>query len=304
MVDQVPLPAGRRPYRASATLLGVGALAMWALYATLVVGARGLPPFLTLAVLFSAATLVLLLRRVILGNGFADIFQVPLATLLLGFLGIFGSNAAYVLAIGTGVDPVGATILSFSWPILMVIIVVAAGISRATSWDGLALLLGFSGMSIAALGDGRFSLHPGLILAFLSGLCWALYSGLRTLVPAGPQDSTAAFNLWSAVAAWTLHFALEPTTSLDVANLWQLATVAIAGVLAVGIANLMWDIGAREGDPVLLASLAFAEPILSTGLLALFVTGKYQFGNAISLALVMAGAGASMVSERRRRQTA
>lgn len=286
--------------RARGTLFGFVAIMCWSVYGSLVIIAGETPPYLTLSIFFTAAAAALLLRRIIMRKGFRDLFAIPPATLLLGILGLFGSNAFFVLAISVGADPVAVSIISFAWPILMVAIVVAAGIARINVWDAVALALGFTGVAVTSMKGGALVLHWGIVLAFLGALCWALYSGLRKLVPAGPNDLMSAVLIICAVAAWIIHFALGEPREVTTGSMIALLLV---GIFPVGLANLLWDLGARHGDTVLLAGLAFIEPVISAGFI-IFLLGKPgTIWHLIGLTLILAAVGSSLLGERARRQT-
>src|SRR5690606_19321296 len=239
-------------------LLGLTAILFWASWAPLIVaGGETTPPFLLLAIAFTAASFVMLARRAVLRRGFADLFRTPPVTLALGVAGLFGSNVMFLMALEAGAAPVPVTIVAHTWPVWMALIVLVAGIARGTIWDLFAFVLGFAGVMAVATREGSFEFHIGLGVALIGALCWASYSGLRTRVPAGPPDALTAFAVVSAIGSWGLHFALGEPTSVT----WGGLAIAIAvGALPMGIANAMWDIAVRRGDPVLLAGMSFIEP--------------------------------------------
>lgn len=282
------------------TLLGFLAILSWSCYGALIILARGTPPYLALAVFISVAAATLLIRRAILRRGFRELVTVPLSTLILGVVGLLGSNAFFVLAIAAGTDAVAVSIISFAWPILMVGLVVACGITRISGWDALALALGFAGMAVTALQGGTMALHWGMVLAFCGALCWAVYSGLRKRVPAGPQDLMASVLVVSAFLAWGLHVVSgEPL----VLTRDSLVALVLVGILPVGLANLMWDLGVRHGDTVLLAGLAFIEPVASAGIIVLILGEPGTIWHVVGLSLILAAIGSSLIGERARRRT-
>ena len=277
---------------------GLVAVVLWSSYAALMVAMREVPAFLLLAIAFSSASLVMLARRLVLGMGFRDLVAIPRATLALGVMGLFGTNALFALALRTGVDTVSATIINYSWPVLMVLVVHALRIARPTPWDGLALTAGFAGVVVAALKEGTFIPHPGLILSFTSALLWAAYSGARRLVPPGPTDALAAFAVVSAALSWGCHFAFEAPT---LPALSDLALIVAVGVVPLGIGNAFWDVAARHADPILLAGLSFLEPIMATWLLLLYLGTALKAADLISLGLVVGGVGLGILGDFRRR---
>jgi drug/metabolite transporter (DMT)-like permease len=284
--------------RNQGTAFGIGALAAWSCYGVLLAANGATPPFRSMAIVFTCATLILLARRLVLGRGIRDLLRIPLPTLGLGVLGLFGSNCLYVLALSLGGAPVAVNIAALAWPVFLLIIVSLAGIARATWLDGMAMAIGFSGVVLLSLNRGDFSLDWPVLVSLAGALCWALYSGLRTRVPAGPHDAMVCFVGISAVLCWVITLATEQG---DVPMPEFLRLVAV-GVIPVGLANLAWDLGARYGDPILLAGFSFLEPIASTALIALVLALPIGMNEAGALALVLGAVSFSLLSERHRRR--
>lgn len=281
-----------------ATLIGFIATVLWSCYGALVVATDATPPFLAMAIFFTAGAITLLGRRIMRGQGVVDLLRMPLSTLALGFFGLWGNNALYVFAFTSGANPVSVNIVAFSWPLMMVGIVLVLGLARGTWWDALAMLLGFAGFVAIAWDGNAFAFHPGVLMALAGAVLWAMYSSLRRLVPVGAPDAMTAFLIVSALASWGCHLALGERfeTSTD-----DVLALAVVGILPVGLANLMWDYGARLGDPVLLAGLSFVEPVLSSAIIAYVHGVPIRITDMAGMLLVLAGIGCSMASERIRR---
>jgi drug/metabolite transporter (DMT)-like permease len=137
--------------------------------------------------------------------------------------------------------------------------------------------------------------------ALLGAVCWAALSALRTRVPPGPRDAMLHFAALSALVAWILALTLE---GLSLPPPGELLRLALVGMLTVGLANHLWDIATRHGDPVLLAGMSFMEPVASTALIALLLSKPVTWSDAGALGLVLLAVLASFISERRRRTSA
>jgi drug/metabolite transporter (DMT)-like permease len=293
-----PDHAGHHAATRRGNLLGLTAILMWSSWAPLMVAAGAMPPFLLLAIAFSGASFVMLARRAVLRRGFADLLATPLPTLALGFAGLWGSNAMFVLALRAGAAPVAATIVTHTWPVWMALIVLALRIARGTVWDLFAFGLGFAGVVAIATRDGQFEFHVGLALALFGSFLWALYSGARTRVPPGPPDALTAFAIAAAAASWVCHLAFgEPFAAAPL----DIALALAVGMLPMGIGNALWDIAVRRGDPVLLAGMSFIEPVCATGLILLMLAQAPRPMDMLGLALVLCGLALGAVSERVRR---
>jgi drug/metabolite transporter (DMT)-like permease len=292
-----PDPAAKR----RGNFLGLFAILLWSVWAPLMVAGDAMPAFLFLAVAFSAASVILLSRRVVLRRGIADLWRIPRSTLALGFVGLWGSNVIFGFALRLGAEPVGATIVAHTWPIMMVVVVLALGIARGTIWDAFALAFGFAGIVAVAIRDGAFTFHIGLALALVSGFLWAFYSGARTRVPPGPPDALTAFAIVAALASWLCHLAVGEPFAADPRDV--LVAIAV-GALPMGIANALWDIAMRRGDPVTIAALSFLEPVVATAIILVMLTQAPKPTDILGLALVLAGVGLSTLGQKLRRDTA
>jgi drug/metabolite transporter (DMT)-like permease len=293
-----PDHAGHHAARRRGNLFGLIAILMWSSWAPIMVSADAMPGFLLLAIAFSGASVIMLARRAVLRLGFADLLRTPLSTLALGFAGLWGSNTMFVLALDAGAAPVAATIVTHTWPIWMALIVLALGIARGTIWDLFAFALGFAGVVAIATREGQFEFHVGLAIGLFGSLLWALYSGARTRVPPGPPDALTAFAIVAALASWVCHFALgEPFAARPLDFVLALAV----GVLPMGIANALWDVAVRRGDPVRLAGMSFIEPVCATGFILLLLAQAPRAMDVLGLALVLCGLALGAVSERVRR---
>jgi drug/metabolite transporter (DMT)-like permease len=249
-----------------------------------------------MAVVFTAATFALLTLRLMRGQGFESLIRIPLRTLLLGVLGLFGNNCLYVVALSLGGEPVPVNIAALSWPILMAIIIAFLGTARWTWLDAVAMVVGFGGVSMLALQKGAAAIDWPVLIAIAGALCWALYSALRNHVPPGPADAITAFVAVSAALCWTITLSFEQGTVPG--N--EMIRLVIVGLLPVGLANMAWDLGARYGDPVFLAGLSFIEPIISTALIAVILSRPVTSMEFASMGLVIVAVLLSTWSERLR----
>ena len=286
--------------RSRGTLCGVVAILGWSIYGVLAVSITEMPPFLASAIVLFSAAGVLHLHNVAWGGSVIELLRMPRSTLALGAMGLFCGNTFYLLALASGAEAIPVVIISLSWPVLMVGVVVLAGTGRPNLWDLLALALGFAGMAAVSISGIGFAFHPGLLIAFIGGLGWAVYSGLRPLVPSGPPSSMAMFVLVAGLCTFPLHLALGDPW---IAPPGEVLAAILMGAIPVGLANLLWDWGARDGDPVLLAGIAFVEPVISTILIVLIHGKPFDAGDVVGLLLVVAGIGAAVIGERERRKT-
>src|SRR5262249_58956733 len=88
---------GTVPSSKAATLLGVGAILLWATLASLTALTGAIPPFETTAIVFLIGSVVILLTAVARGK-LARVIPTP-ASLALGVAGLFGYHPLYFAAL-------------------------------------------------------------------------------------------------------------------------------------------------------------------------------------------------------------
>ena len=102
------------------TLIGFGAILLWAALALLTSLTTRLPLFEWLALTFGLATLLslpMLLRR----GALASLRAVPVGGWALGIVGLFGYHAFYMLALKNA-PTAQAGLIAYLWPLLIVLL--------------------------------------------------------------------------------------------------------------------------------------------------------------------------------------
>jgi drug/metabolite transporter (DMT)-like permease len=278
--------AGRARFYACgmpANLYALGAIALWALLASLGVSLKHVPPFLLTGVaLLIGSTLALPFvirdRRQ---------WRIPPATLALGVYGLFGFHFLLFIALRHA-PAVEANLVNYLWPLLMVVL--APLFLKGVQLRGVhvaAALLGFAGAAIAILGAGGGGSATGgwswgYLPALGSAFIWASYSLLTKRVPAFPTAAIGLFGLVSGVLSLLCHWALEPAAVLSAQD-WLL--LAVMGLGPLGAAFFLWDKALKLGDARQIGILSYLTPLCSTALLML-VSGR-ALSWSIGLAAVM-----------------
>lgn len=265
-----------------ATLLALGAIALWSLLAALAVGLRSVPPYLLLGLSLTGAALIAAptWRR----------WRVPLPTLALGVYGLFGFHLLLFLALRRA-PAVEANLINYLWPLLIVLLapLVLRGL-RLTARHVTAALLGFAGAALVITG-GRWTLSiahwDGYVLALGSALIWSTYSLLTRRVPPFPTAAVGLFCLVSGLLALGAHAALEPRY-VPSAREWLLIGALALGPM--GAAFFLWDAALKRGDARAIGALSFLTPLASTLLLIATGLGRFSWTTAIAAALIVGGA--------------
>ncbi len=275
----------------AATLVGFGAILLWASLALLTTIAEP-PPFLGVAVAFSVAASIGIGKRLYAREPVFAPWRQPLAAWALGLAGLFGYHACYFAALSLA-PPVEATLVNYLWPLLIVLF---AGLlpGERLRWFHLAgAALGLVGcvLIVAPALDAPASAASNPLLGYAfaaaAAFLWAGYSVLSRRLADVPSDAVAGFCAGTAALAWACHFLFEPPFAGD-AVAW--AIMAAMGLGPVGLAFYLWDVGMKRGDIKALGAASYLTPLLSTGLLLLAGRGEPSLTLAIAAALIVGGA--------------
>jgi len=250
-----------------ATILGAGAILLWATLATLTVLTGVIPPFETTALAFAIGASVVALAAV--ARGRAHLMRPTPASLALGVYGLFGYHSLYFAALRLA-PPAEAQLICSLWALLIVLLSGLLPGNRLRPSHVVGALLGLLAASLlvwpklgAGTADARSVL--GFALAFGCALVWSSYSVASRLFAAVPSESVAVPCLLTSVLAFICSWLFEQWIWPDGAVAWL--ALAALGLGPVGASFLLWDIGMKNGDVSLLGVLSYASPIVAPALL-------------------------------------
>jgi len=280
------------------TLAGAGAILLWSTLALLTTGADAIPPFQLLAMTFALGS----------GLGFAlsaaggrrpvqALAARPMAG-LLALVGLFLYHAFYFAALKAA-PPAEASLISYLWPALMVVL---AGClpgerlrPRALAGTGIA----FAGAALLVVGEAGLGFEArhaqGYLAALACALIWSAYSVANRAYRDAPTEILAPVCAAVAVLAALCSVLLEAPV-LPGAVQW--GAILALGLGPVGAAFFLWDHGTKHGNLSMLGVLAYAAPLLST--LLLVAAGRAEAGWRLALACALIVGGAVLAAPRRR----
>lgn len=189
-------------------------------------------------------------------------------------------------------------IINYLWCSLTLALSIPIQNRKAHPAVAIGMLLAFAGVILAmARGSGlswyqflsnfRNGIAP-YILAFIAALSWALYSNLSRRWGKGADGwSTPVFLLATGTVLLILRVFVNENTTLSPRALAELLyTILFPAFLGYQF----WEVAMRRGRVILVASLAYFTPILST-----FISSHYlgiTIGSSMWLACGMVVAGA------------
>jgi drug/metabolite transporter (DMT)-like permease len=274
----------------AATVLGMGAILLWATLATLTTLKGPIPPFQTTAIVFAVGAAVSVLVALLRGR--VHCIRPTAASLALGIYGLFGYHALYFAALKLA-PPAEAHLISSLWALLTVLL---SGLLPGAGLRLRHVLAAFLGLAAAAilvwdqldLVQGADAKRLGFALALGCALVWSTYSVASRLLADVPSESIAVSCLATAALAFVCSFLFEQWTMPADRTAW-LALLGL-GLGPVGAAFLLWDIGMKGGSVPLLGVLSYASPIISTGLLMILGLAVPTWALAVACTLMVAAA--------------
>jgi drug/metabolite transporter (DMT)-like permease len=277
------------PSSKSASILGAGAVLLWATLASLTALRGAIPPFETTAIVFAIGGAVVLLAAA--ARGRLALVRPTLASLTLGIAGLFGYHALYFAALKLA-PPAEASLIASLWALFIVLFSGLLPGHRLSVRHVAGALLGLAAATVLVwdrlgVGDAGSTSTLGFVLAFACALVWSSYSVASRLFAEVPSESVAVSCLATSALALVCSRAFETWTAPDAVS-W-LALVGL-GLGPVGAAFLLWDIGMKRGNVPLLGVLSYASPILSTALLVALGLAEARWSLAIACGLMVLAA--------------
>jgi len=277
-----------------ATLIGASAVLMWSTLALLTTLSGAVPPFQLIAMAFSVAFSLSLIKWLLTGEGIAGHLKLPLPVWALGVGGLFGYHFLYFMALRNA-PPIEAGLIAYMWPLLIVVCSALLPGEKLRWWHIMGGLAGLAGTVVLVTGNGQASGFGGFKSAYwfgylMAGACaltWTAYSILSRRFAHVPSSAIGAFCGVTAVLATLAHLTFEAT-------LWpqggQWLAVLGLGIGPVGMSFFAWDIGVKHGHIQALGAIAYAAPLLSTLLLLAFGQGEASVQIAVACTLIVGGA--------------
>src|SRR5208283_2419846 len=235
--------------RATATLIGLLAIALWSGLALLTALSGEAPPFQLAALTFALGGFSGLIYAAARGR-LSALLQ-PWRVWAVGIGGLFGYHALYFAALRRA-PPADASLIAYLWPLLIVLFSAALPGERLKARHVIGAGLGFAGAATLFLSNGAsFAAAGGKALAgYGLALCcafvWSGYSVLSRRLKGAPTEAVAGFCLATAALAAVCHAAFETTVAPADAGQWM--AILGLGLGPVGLAFYVWDYGVKHGD--------------------------------------------------------
>lgn len=234
------------------------------------------------------------------GQPLIDMVRLPFKVVVAGFFGVvlYTVMLAKAFAIAAEEDIGQINLLNYLWPVWMVVLGILLLGSRPKALLAISgILMGLFGVVISR-GLDLFTHMPANLfphaLALSGGFLWALYVVLlRKWKTPGKDGGTAFHFAICAIMSGLLAASTNDWHSIPPWSGEMLFWILFGGVGPVGIAYSLYEISAKKGPVILIASFSYFIPIGSSLVISLFF--KDAMNNGLIPGAILITIGAWMV---------
>lgn len=277
-------------YKSYATLIGYSALLLWACSGVLASSVVRIPTFEVLA--FSLSLSFIATCLLLTWQKRWHIVKQSWVLWVTGILGIFGNDAFYVAAFKHA-PPAQSDLISYLYPILIIVIASFLPSERFSSKYIIAGFLGFFGtyLLITAGGTMPFNMKyfTGYCFALLNALAWSIFCVASHHYRDAPIEMIGLYCGCGVLFSLVTHFFIEPTV---IPNLHESLVLITMGLATQGSAYYLWDYGVKYGNFNLLSILAYGNPIMAV--ILLIISGKSHYSHTLLEAALLISAGGAL----------
>ncbi len=270
----------------NSTLIGSGALLLWAVEPLVVSELINVPLFEILAIVFTSCFLLTAIRITILRR-WKIILQQKLFVWIFGVFAICGSDLCYL--VGAKLAPIAhVDLIDYLWPCLIVVFLGFLPNEKFRITSILGAALGFIGVFQLCISNEMLQdVHnAGIILGYviaIFGVClWGGYSIFSKYHKHIPNDMVGIYCGVGALICIILHLFLEDTVVPQCSEIGMAITLGLAGP---GLAYQLWDYGIKHGNISILSTGCYFARVSALTLLVCF--DKEPFSRELVIACVL-----------------
>lgn len=251
------------------TVCGVAAILLWgAMIGLMRTVAESFGPIGGAALIYTIAALFLMLVM-----GVPKPRHFSPRYIVIGGLLFVSYEVCLALAIGMANSRHQAlemAVINYLWPAITVVLAVILSKKTVSFWLYPSIGLAFTGVVWTLTGDAGFSLTHVMSnvssnpltygLAFIGAVIWAIYCNVTKLIAKG-QNAIGLFFIATAIVLW-IKYALSQEGRLSFSPIATFNLILTGVVMGSGYA--LWNIAILRGNMLLLATLSYFTPVIST----------------------------------------
>ncbi|MGB1077610.1 MAG: DMT family transporter [Bdellovibrionales bacterium] len=252
-----------------ANSMGIAVILVWSIYPLLIIGTGKTPAFLLVSLSLFIAGSLLILRNMRQGTDLLLIMRQSIQSYILVVTGFTGYLCALIGAFKL-IPAYEANTLNYLWPILLSLFSLTLIRKRPSLQQYMGFIIGFIGVALCFFPDqtNNFSSSIGIghFLALLAAIIWAGYSALTRYI-VFDKEAMGIYMLLSGAICLVMHFIFESSYT---PNSVEWGFIFLFGLTRISFA--FWDSAMKNGDTLVLSSLANCIPLFSSVML-LFIEG-------------------------------
>lgn len=169
-------------------------------------------------------------------------------------------------------------VINYLWPALTVLLAVIVSQKKTSLWVYPSIAIAFLGVAWSVTGDQDLSFAQIVAnvatnpvtyaMAFVGAFLWAIYCNLTKRISNG-QNAITLFFIMTAATLW-IKYALSNETGMTLT--WEASGLLLISGIAMGSGYALWNYAIIGGNMVLLATLSYFTPVLST-IISSFILG-------------------------------
>ncbi|RJX75347.1 drug/metabolite DMT transporter permease [Vibrio sinensis] len=251
------------------TIAGVAAILLWSCVAGFTRSvAEMLGPVGGVAAIYSVAALFLVLVM-----GVPKLKNYSLRYVVIGGGLFVAYEMCFALALAMANDRqqmLEMLVINYLWPALTVLFAVLLSKKKTNLLVYPSIAIAFFGVTWSITGDSGLSIEQisanvatnpvTYFMAAFGAILWAIYCNLTKRMSGG-QNAITLFFIMTAISLW-IKYALshEPPMTLT----WQASGMLLIAGIFMGSGYALWNYAIIGGNMMLLATLSYFTPILST----------------------------------------
>jgi drug/metabolite transporter (DMT)-like permease len=220
----------------------------------------------------------------------------PISMTIAGAAAIYGNDyfyfEAFKYAPASHVD-----LINYLWPILIIIFSGLFTKEKINIYAKLGCFISFFGVYVLIAYDANLPFRQhflhGYLYAMLDAVIWAGYVVLCRKNKELHSEMIGAYCFIGMVLSMISHIKFE--TYIAPSFIQWISLISV-GIFAQGLAYVLWEMGIKKGDLLLLSTSSYFTPIGSVTLLIFF--SKAQYSHTLLVATLLVSLGALMTTKK------
>lgn len=161
-------------------------------------------------------------------------------------------------------------VINYLWPALTVLLTVITSQKTTSIWVYPSVLLAFVGVAWTITGGAGFSIHSIMeniqtnpityMFALAGAVIWAVYCNVTKVIAQG-ENAISIFFIATAGVLWAMY-AFSQEGALVFTGIATIKLLLVGVVMGSGYA--LWNLAILRGNMLLLATLSYFTPVIST----------------------------------------